>query len=61
MQCRCEQDPVSCVPEDGYEVAMVCDNTGSTLEMDCSYTYTIGTMVGLNIPGFSIHCVLNAP
>jgi len=42
-KCRCIQQPVSCTPEDGWEVALYCDNTMGSVSTYCSYCKTIGT------------------
>ncbi len=43
FQCRCIQEPIDCVPEDGYDVTMTCDNTEGAVDAECAYTKTIGT------------------
>jgi len=43
-KCRCVQQPVTCVPEDGYDVLIQCDNVVNNFtSTSCSYTRTIGT------------------
>ena len=33
----------SCVPEDGYEVVLVCDATNAVTDTECNYIKTMGT------------------
>jgi len=42
-QCRCDQDPIICQPEDSWATIIQCDNTQSSVDLSCSYTKTIGT------------------
>merc|ERR1711860_44798 len=42
-KCRCQQTPVTCIPTDGYEVVMWCDNTAGNASVSCSYEKSIGT------------------
>jgi len=42
-KCRCVQQPVTCVPEDGYTVVLTCDNTINTVSTFCSFFRSIGT------------------
>ena len=43
LRCRCEQTLPNCEPEDGYDVVLVCDNTGGVVDTFCSYSHTVGT------------------
>jgi len=43
VKCRCEQDPITCVPEDGWERIMQCDNSDGSTITTCKYKKTIGT------------------
>jgi len=55
LKCRCKQKPVSCTPEDHYEVLVDCDNTHGDLNMTChEYSYSIGTEFGEEISGFDV-------
>merc|ERR1711997_80559 len=42
IKCRCDQEPIICVPEDGYERVIQCDNTEGQTQLDCGYTKKIG-------------------
>lgn len=42
-RCRCVQEPINCVPEDEYEVILVCDNLNGDATVKCSYAHTVGT------------------
>ena len=43
VKCRCQQKLVSCIPEDEWAVKLVCNGTGATEPVECSYMKTIGT------------------
>jgi len=43
VKCKCQQKLVSCIPEDGWAVKLVCDAMGATQPVECSYVKTIGT------------------
>jgi len=43
IQCRCDQDPIICQPEDSWATIIQCDNTQSSVDLSCSYSKTIGT------------------
>ena len=43
IKCRCVQTLPDCEPEDGYDVVLVCDNTGGLVDTYCSYSHTVGT------------------
>lgn len=43
IQCRCDQDPIICQPEDSWATIIQCDNTQSSVDLSCSYEKTIGT------------------
>merc|ERR1711976_340715 len=43
IKCRCVQTPPNCQPDDGYDVVLVCDNTGGVVDTYCSYAHTVGT------------------
>merc|ERR1719312_2051505 len=40
---RCQQEPIECDPEDGFDVVLICDNTMGFTTTTCSYSLTIGT------------------
>jgi len=42
-KCRCIQKPVTCAPEDQYEVVLYCDNTMGQVTTSCTYEKAIGT------------------
>lgn len=42
-KCRCQQDPITCVPADGWERIMQCDNSVGSTSTTCKYKKTIGT------------------
>jgi len=46
FQCRCGMTPVSCVPEDKFNVVLTCDGTGAILPTPCGYIKKIGTTFG---------------
>ena len=41
--CRCNMRHFSCVPEDRFEVVMLCDATLAESDVECNYIKTIGT------------------
>lgn len=43
VKCRCQQEPIICVPEDGWERIMQCDNSDGSTATTCKYKKTIGT------------------
>jgi len=43
IKCRCQQEPIICVPEDGWERIMQCDNSEGSTATTCKYKKTIGT------------------
>jgi len=43
FKCRCEQDPITCVPTDEWERIMQCDNSDGSTATTCKYKKTIGT------------------
>merc|ERR1712038_667902 len=43
FKCRCIQEPISCVPDDEYDVVLVCDNLLGQATTKCTYQQTIGT------------------
>lgn len=40
---QCGITYINCQPEDRFEVIFSCDNIGGQLDLDCTYTKTIGT------------------
>ena len=32
LKCRCQQEMIDCVPVDGYETILVCDNTDGIVD-----------------------------
>ena len=43
IMCRCGMRHFSCVPEDRFEVVMLCDATQAQSDVECNYIKTIGT------------------
>ena len=43
IMCRCNMRHFSCVPEDRFEVVMLCDATLAESDVECNYIKTIGT------------------
>ena len=37
MKCRCEQEPISCAPVDGWEQVVQCDNRNGGTPLHCEY------------------------
>lgn len=44
FKCRCQQEMLDCVPVDGWQTILVCDNIGGTSPFPCSYEESIGTV-----------------
>jgi len=41
--CRCDREPITCVPQDDWQTVLVCDNSdGKRFKADCTYTVTTG-------------------
>lgn len=38
IKCRCDQEPIECVPEDGWETVIQCDNINGLTDFHCAYT-----------------------
>jgi hypothetical protein len=43
VQCRCDQELISCTPDDKYAVVLQCDNSNSAVVTKCSYQKSVGT------------------
>ena len=37
FKCLCIQKPIECVATDEYTPVLVCDNTGGSIDVDCTY------------------------
>jgi hypothetical protein len=37
IKCRCDMEPLDCVPEDSYSTVIQCDNTLSEEVSECNY------------------------
>lgn len=46
LKCRCGMKPVSCTPDDKFEVVLRCDATGAIDTIGCNYIKKIGLIFG---------------
>jgi hypothetical protein len=44
IKCRCGMKHFSCVPEDSYNMVLICDATNAAADTECNYMKTVGTM-----------------
>lgn len=43
-KCRCQQKMPDCVPVDGWDTVLVCNNVDGNTELKCDYQQSIGTV-----------------
>jgi len=44
QKCRCQQKMPDCVPVDGWDAVLVCNNVDGSTVLDCDYQQSIGTV-----------------